>query len=695
MPRRSIKRIAFLQEYRNRPETLKELLPEVAEKGYHAAAFSATIGKEQFIVELAEEAERVGLEVMAFTGFMKYQEAWLKDHPEQKLVLVTDLGAEDQDQLSVHWGCPFNPEFQKRYFDFLASLGRIPNLTEAWINDEAYLGFDEKRLGCYCPICREAWAGEFGGGIPRPPFKDQPEKAQFVHWRFRRWNEVHRKMRAALNIDHSVRAIFLSNPPCCIGLNPWISAVNLPGMLEVVDGVMTDPYYTFHDVSAYTRSMPREIYLSEYCRYLRGMAGEDKLSEVCAQGFSHPTFTRPFDEQDGWWAGVIPLALGINNVTAYTYALQKISPMQKTYEAAFQLDSYFARTQPVDFIAVVDSLETQCFHMDAAAGGGSWKLSRMIPLADTMRHHALPYTYISSQHLEIRDLRRWPVLVLPGVSCLSGKTKEALREYVATGGILVACGETATRDKIGRVVPDSFMEEVFGIASQLPCEAAFQFSETGEHPAFADIPWPDEITAQYMDGTNIPVLGLSHAVAVEISDETQALARFNPDGGMASDKPALTIHSFGKGTAIYCAGSTERVFVRPEFGKGVINHAGRVLAHLIREMALDKLPLRAKSFPPRVPMQELRPLDRRLMPTVEFMPCIGDNLYLATIASYFKEPMTFPIEAVLPEGKICREVRELVSNQPIDEIRRKGNGAEIDVNLGFQDCIKVFAFILE
>lgn len=695
MPKRLVKRIAFLQEYRNRPETLKELIPEVAEKGYQAAAFSARIGKEQFIVELAREAERVGLEVMAFTGFMKYQEAWLKDHPEQRLMLATDLEAEDQDRLSVNWGCPFNPEFQKRYFDFLANLGRIPNLTEVWINDEAYLGFDEKRLGCYCQVCREAWESEFGGGIPRPPFRDQQEKAQFVHWRFRRWNDVHRKMKEALYVDHSVRAIFLSNPPCCIGLNPWVSAVDIPGMLEGIDGVMTDPYYTFHDVSAYTRSMPREIYLSEYCRYLRGMAGEDKLSEICAQGFSHPTFTRPFDERDGWWAGVIPLALGINNVTAYTYPLQKISPMQKTYEAAFGLDSHFARTQPVDFIAVVDSLETQCFHIDAAAGGGSWQLSRMIPVADTMRHHALPYTYISSQHLLSRDLSQWPVLVLPGISCLAGEAREALRDYVDSGGILVACGETATRDEVGQPVVDPFMEDVFGIQSQRSCEAALQFSQTGEHPAFSDIPWPDEITAQYMGGTNIPVLGLNQAVAVEVSDKVRALACFNQDAGIAAGKPALTINPFGKGTAIFCAGIAERIFTRPEFGKNVINYAGRVLAHIIRDMAVDKLPLRAKGFAPRVPMQELRPMDQRLMPTAEFMPCIGDDLYLATVASYFKEPMTFPIEAVLPEGKICCEVRELVSNQPVDDVRREANRVEIDVNLGFDDCIKVFAFALE
>lgn len=690
---REIKRIAFLQEYRNRPDTLKELIPEVADKGYHAVAFAASIGQEPFITELAKEAKRVGLEVMAFTGYMKYGEAWLNDHPEQRMVLNTNLGAQDQDRLSVNWGCPFNPEFQTRYFDFLANLGRIPNMTEVWINDEASLGFDEKRLGCYCQVCRTAWKETYGGEIPRPPFQDRKEKSKFVQWRFRRWNEAHGEMKEALNGDHPVRAVFLSSPPCCIGQNPWVSAVDIAGMLEQIDGVMTDPYYTFHDVFAYTRSMPYETYLSEYCRYLRGMAGKDKLSEICAQGFSHPTFTRPLDERDGWWAGVVPLALGINNVTAYTYPLQKISPMQKTYEAAFQLDSWFARTQPMDFVAVVDSLETQSFHIDAACGAESWQLSRMIPVADTMRHHALPYTYISSRHLLNRDLSQWPVIVLPGVSCLQTESRKALRNYVADGGILVACGETATRDETGQPIVDSFMEEVFGLQSQTPCDAA-KFSGVGEHPAFSEIPWPDEVTAQYMGGTNRPVLALNQAVAVEVSDEVQTLACFTETAGLATGKPALTLKSFGKGTALFCAGIPERLFVRKEFGTNVLNYAGLVLARVVNNLAADKQPLRAKGFPPHVPMQNLRPMDqRRMIPTAEFMPCVGDNLYLATVASYFKEPMKFSIEAILPADKTCGEVRELTSNQLVDEVRREGNRVKIDVDLGFDDCIKVFAFV--
>ena len=167
--RRKIKRIAFLQEYRNRPDTLKELLPEVADKGYHAVAFAARPGQETFIAELSREAGRRDLEVMTFTGFMKYEEAWLNEHPEQRMVLCSENGTLDQDKVRVNWGCPFNPEFRKRYFTFLEFLGKIPEITEVWINDEAFMGFDEESFGCYCQTCRKDWESVFGGEIPPAP----------------------------------------------------------------------------------------------------------------------------------------------------------------------------------------------------------------------------------------------------------------------------------------------------------------------------------------------------------------------------------------------------------------------------------------------------------------------------------------------------------------------------------------------
>ena len=700
MDSRSIRRVAFLLDYRNRDSELKHVVPEVAAKGYHAVAFAARIGEEDPFVELADEAARFRLEVIGFTQYMKSQTTHLAYHPDQRMVRSSDKAALDQDQLPVSTGCPFNPAFLDRYLDFLARIARAPNMTDVLLNDESSLGADADRMGCYCHVCQKAWHEEFGGEIPRPPFKGREEKSRFVHWRWRRWNQVHGRMKEALNRHHPVRAVFQSSPnSCLLGRNPWVTAVDLASMVEAIDGVMTDPYYTFHLAASAGPFVPREIYLSEHCRFLRGLAGPGKSAEVCPPGFSHPTFTRPLDERDGWWTGVIPAALGMDAVAPYSYLLQRISPVMETYEQSFRLDEYFARTRPVSFAAVVNSLETQCFHIDGdtwARGEAFWLHSRMMPVGALLRHHCLPYTYLPSRRLVAETLREWPVVALPTVTCLSAEARDHLRDYVRAGGILVTFGETATRDETGGLLSDEFTEELFGVKDLTPGRQSLRFEPAREAATFAALAWPDEITAGYQDGASYPVLALRYTVLAEVDASAEILARFSgePVPSAGAGFPAMTIKHVGRGAGVFVAGTPSHEAVREEFdGMLVLNFAGRVIGETIMELAGDRLPLRVSPRPPATAMQTVRPLDRRLVPATEFLPCVGEDLYLAAVVSYFREASRFQIEADL-NGRGCQRVRELVADEEVRNLTQEGDTAIVDVALTCDDAIRVFAFSL-
>ena len=609
------------------------------------------------------------------------------------MVFNTTEDGRDQDNVVVNWGCPFNPEFLDRHLTFLREIGKIPNLTEVWINDEAKMGFDENKIACYCPVCKEAWKNEFGTPMPMPPFKDHKERADFLMWRFSRWNDVHKKMKAALNKHHTVHAVFETSPDIFFKTNPWISAVDLSNMIEHIDGISTDPYYTFHLSYGRDLFLPKETYLSESCRYLHGVAGENKVTEMCVQGFSHPTFFRPLDERDGWWSSVVPLALGINNVSAYTYLLQKCSPVQKTYEAAFELDKYFAKVQPLKFATVIDSLETKCFHIDANDNAEAWSESRLLPVAGALRHYGLPYSYLPSRKLQDNNFFEWPVVVLPGVSCLSNVAKENLKEYVQSGGLLVACGETGARDETGQIVQDDFMSEVFGLCNVENSNLSCEFKLAGDESALFDLPWPDEIVSKYMDGIYYPALALNRTIKVETEENVSVIGQFT--GTDNSGYPAVMYRKSGRGVAVYMAGIPDRTFFRKDYKSTVLNFSSLVMSTLIRHFSGEKLPLRVNGFPPEVPIQELRPLDPRFINTFEFMPSVGEDLYIATVASYFRESADFQIEALLKPSRRCKEIIELVSGQRISYKESQRGRIIIDVKFDFDDCLKVFAISLE
>lgn len=694
MPRR-IRRIAALQDYSNRPWQLKDCIPEVAAAGYDMVMLAAFFGDEPYLEDLCEEAGRHGLDVMAFTGFQKYNEAWLKAHPDQVIVFNADADAVDQDHLGLLWGCPFNPDFQQKYFDFLEFLGRIPNMAEVLINDEAFIGDAPDHLACYCAHCRADWRREFGSDMPRPPFPDTEQRAAFIKWRFRRWNEAHGKMQAVLNRHHPVKAIFQASPYCCLEANPWVTGVDLSGMIEAIDGVMTDPYYTFHLAWGAGPYHPLEIYLSEVSRYLYGLAGDGKTLELCVQGFSHPTFVRPLDRRDGWWSRVIPLALGIDGIMAYTYRLQRVSPVLETYEASFRLDSWFAGVKPLDYVAVVDSVETQAFHLDAhlAAdrGDATWHYGYLMKVGEVMRHHGYAYVYLPGRKLESEDLTRWPVIALPGVSCLSRAARERLQAYVQDGGILVAFGETATRDENGRPLRDDFLAEVFGVTALKAVDEARELTAcAGGEWAFSAIEWPDEITAGYMGGAMMPVAMLTHSVEVETAPAIECVAAFR-DGAA----PAVTINDCGQGKGVFCAGVPTRTVQHPRFELPVLNFVGQIVGTIVERLAGGRNPLRVTGFPPVSPIHRVRPVDHRRIPTVEVFPCLGENSAVMVVASYFMEEFDFSIQADIPPGKRLKEARELLADRIVDDLRIAGGVVEIPVHIGCDDFLKVYALVWE
>ena len=156
------------------------------------------------------------------------------------------------------------------------------------------------------------------------------------------------------------------------------------------------------------------------------------------------------------------------------------------------------------------------------------------------------------------------------------------------------------------------MQEVFGIREVSIGNVALRFEAIGEQRPFADLPWPDEITSGFHDGTCCPMLSLNHAARVETEADAQTIAAFveGPTPAPTVGHPAMTIKSFGKGHAVYVAGIPSHEGIREEFGgMKVLNFAGRVISEIIMQLAGDKAPLRVLPRPPETAMQKIRPLD--------------------------------------------------------------------------------------
>jgi hypothetical protein len=504
-----------------------------------------------------------------------------------------------------------------------------------------------------------------------------------------RWNAVHAELAKVIRaVRPGIKVSFQSSPAVDLWMNPWYSAVDLAAMARDLDSISTDPYYTFH------RRIfdPAEVYLSEWSRFLAGIVPEGKQAGIIPQAFSHPTFTRPLNEADGIWSAIVPPACGVTFIAPYTYTLQRCSPVQKAYESCFGLDSYLEKTVPLAYAGIVHGLKSEVFKFPMRMETpDSYDGTRLFPVAAALRHGGVPYGFVADQSLERSEtMTRFQVVVFPEIACMSEQERQGVGDYIRAGGNAIILGGLGEANETGENARRSLLAELFDLTVGEVSRSAQAFRLTSNNPAAKTLEYPDpEAARRYMDGTMAPLFTLSHTRNAIAPRDARVLARFKADGNPA----ILSFHRYG-GRVVWFAGFPTRTTQNARYGTTVLNQAHPLFARLTEWAAGRKPVLRVGGWPPKVPMRELRPLDRRFMPTFEFFPLRGEDCFLGVVTSYLREPTSFPMTLEVPEGRRLKRVVELLSRRRVP-FRLKGTEATIKVQPTFDTPAFVYLFELE
>ena len=669
-------------------------MDDAVKAGHQEVRFRLDVYDLQGTRPYIEAAAARGLKLHFGTGYMKYQEAYLAEHPEQRLVFAEEA-LDSDSSIRLVWGCPFNPDFKQRYFDFLTELALFPGVESIMVNDEADLN-----SGCYCPHCEAAYAQEVGGEMPgigqvENELWQDPEWRRFLDWRMDRWAAVHGEMKQTIAAANAgIRVLFIASPASDLCWNnPWRSGVDLARMVEQLDGLATDPYYTFHS----RRYDPAEVYLSEWTRFLRGVVPQGKEVAIVPQGFSHPVFTRPLRADDGCWAAVVPAACGADTVFPYTFRLMQCNkPFLAAYQECSSYDSYFERAQPFASVAVVHGAQSEMFrHPLPLATPDSYDGTRMLPCSAALRHHGISYAYLPDRRLDTDALNDYETLILPEINCLDSAQAEAIAAFWRGGGNLVVLGDLATADATGGESAASLLRDLWGIdvRGKLKGQREIVFDES--HPLHAKMPSFDRDGAgRYMNGAKQPVFAL-HQNLIVSAPGARVMACYAGNDPSCPGTPAVVEVNAdnGCGRVIYMAGFPSVTATHPLCGTRVINLAHALLPALVKAAARGPAPLRVENWPPPAPMRAARPFDSRNLNTFEFMPLLGDDLLIGVVASYFLEPTEFKMIAALPEGSTLKRVRELRAGKDVDAAV-SGGEAVVQVEMGHDNPLKIYVFEL-
>lgn len=234
--------------------------------------------------------------------------------------------------------------------------------------------------------------------------------------------------------------------------------------------------------------------------------------------------------------------LGVCGVGAYpdtTTSRRLLENVRKTF-AFYKRHAWFCKgAELAGEAAIVSSYDTRRQELGAVSN----QLFELFGMSRLLHETHIPFNFLIPEIDDtLETLRRYRLVILPSVACLSDRFVENLRRYVASGGRLLATGATGFRDSTGawrRVYP---LADVLGI------------TPAGENPSGCFY-IEDEFEPVVMIGRSMKILARGHVLRRIIPPGAEHPVFVQKDivPGDRPAGPAVVKNRYGRGTSVYAA----------------------------------------------------------------------------------------------------------------------------------------------
>lgn len=206
----------------------------------------------------------------------------------------------------------------------------------------------------------------------------------------------------------------------------------------------------------------------------------------------------------------------------------------------------------------------------SAVSSGIQSFRRLYTMTKTFINHNIAFGIVTEKDLS--TLSRYQVLVLPEVVALSEEEMTAIRQYVKSGGSIYASRHTSLLTKYSGRNEDFLLIDVFGVTYS---------GETVEDQTYFT-PTEDGAGLFAENSAQFPMwISSAQVVTRPVSDSAKILAtmalpythpndnhRFasaisNPPG-IYTEIPAIVLHAYGNGQALYVSGDVENMEEEPQ-----------------------------------------------------------------------------------------------------------------------------------
>lgn len=455
-----------------------------------------------------------------------------KQHPEWVVNpdpnVVTPAGAKTMETAVMCYNSPYTEQ---------VSLPQMKEVLEKYDIDGFFIDIVMQQYlesNCYCKSCRELYAREVGGEIPR---SDSDPKA----FEYRLWSNSH--MEA--HMEKVYRFLAQVKPDIAIINNyAWMSTypVNPPMYVPHVAWDTPTPAvgnysWNFSFESRYLNTLP-EVPFS--CMNTRGNNwGDYALREP--EAFQHECAIL-LAACGGNYLSDIPYPSGNPDPAVY----EVFGAVNRRYKA---LEPVLTGSRPVREAAILHSADS-IWSKSPLKPKSKWTFTPAY-YSVTGAHKALTDLHLQNGILNSQvcteSLQDYRLLILSDQRILSVREMAKIRQFVRDGGALLVTHETGTRDGKNGKLADFALADMLGVQYLGSPETANCYLRVTPELKKFGLPVMDVEAG----GSYTRVALTSARKLLDLAPPYQKAKSGPPDE--TPEGPGVTINAYGKGKVLYCA----------------------------------------------------------------------------------------------------------------------------------------------
>ena len=530
--------------------------------------------------EMTSALKKRGIKCFAYV-FMTIERRYHKEHPDW--IANTDSSRTIPNIKSIGYSatmCLRSPYMDQVGIPQMEEIATLYDI-DGFFDDIVMQQFTSRV--CYCTYCRELFKKEVGGNIPTDD--SDPKAFAFRKWANRHFEAYMEKINNAMTevkpgitvlTNYAWMSRYPVTPPEFVPHVTWDTPTPKIGLFSLdfsfesryLASSLTDVSWSVMNTRGnnwgdYSLREP-EAFMNEFAIPLAA-CGSTYLSDI-----SYPSGN--LDQ------AVMELYTDVNNRTK-------------------ELEPFVKGAQPVRDTAVLHSADSV------------WTKAPLNPTSTW--NPSPPYHSVSGAHKALIEghiqmgilssdifpetIGDYKALILADQRILNERECSAIRRFVSNGGVLIATCETGTRDTENTPLKNFSISDVLGVDYLNSSDTANCYIRVKPKIKDYGIPGMD---VQVM-GKYAKVKTSSAKTLLELVPPYEGIKTGTPPPALQSEGPGITINSYGKGKAVYCAAQLFDTYYKestPVLRKLALWMLGLVYPEDSRTIVLENAPINVEVF---------------------------------------------------------------------------------------------------